>query len=130
VVYLVHRGRETVVPLPVTLLIVFDFLANHSRLPQSAPQIAMAIHSDPFYIRHGANANGTAKLTRTINKSAVKECVKRIRQTLGRVFPAAGLALDPVVVLASEETATNQVGYRLRATVEWLHVDHPDPSSH
>ena len=48
---------------------------------------------------------------------------KRIRAALQLAFREAGLELDPQRVLVSERTVGNEVGYRLRATVEWVHND-------
>jgi hypothetical protein len=123
-VYLVHRAREFVVPLSTTLRLLFDFLARHTHLPQSATQIAAAMSTDPFYRRHGARASGP-KLTRRIGRASVKELVKRIRQALAQAFREANMAVDAETVLLSDKTVSNEVGYRLKATVEVSHVDHP-----
>jgi hypothetical protein len=123
-VYLVYRGREFQLRLPVSLLLLFDFLAKHSRLMQAAAQIEVAINSDQFYKQHGANAGTGLKLTRRITRLAVKEYVKRIRHALNMAFQEARVNIDPRVVLVSEPTATNEVAYRLRAKCEWLHIDH------
>jgi hypothetical protein len=124
-VFLNHRALEIVVPLPLTLRLLFDFLAGYSHLPQSAAQISGAMHADPFYQKHGAYVRTGATLTRKISRSSVKEFIKRIRQALEQTFREANLAVDPRTVVVSERTVGNEVGYRLRATVEWIHVDHP-----
>ncbi len=124
-VYLIHQGREFLVPLSLTLRILFDFLARHPHLPQSATQIAAAMYAEPFYRRHGFHASRHAKLTRKISRSSVKEFVKRIRQALDCASREAGLCIDPQQVLLSQGTVTNEVVYRLKATTEWIHVDHP-----
>jgi hypothetical protein len=123
--YLMYRSREFPIPLSVALLLLFDFLAKHSHMPQNASQIVAAIHVDPFYQKHGANAVKQAKLARRIGRSSVKEFMKRIRRALDLVFRESGLGLDPRTVLVSLETVTNQVGYRLKGTFEWIHIDHP-----
>jgi hypothetical protein len=125
-VYVVHRGREFVVPLSVTLRLVFDFLAKHTRLPQSASQIEAAFRADPFYTRHGANATRDRALRRRITRSAVKVYVQRIRGALSAAFHEASLPMDPRAVLLSQATAMNEVGYRLRGTFQWIHIDHPE----
>ena len=56
VVVLVHKGREYPLLLPLALRILFDYLAKHRGLPQSAAQIEAGLRSDSFYVRHGANA--------------------------------------------------------------------------
>ena len=45
----------------------------------------------------------------------------RTREALGLVFQDAGVSLDPFEILHSEETLGNEVGYRLKARVEWVH---------
>jgi hypothetical protein len=124
--YLMHHSHDFSIPLSGTLLIVFDFLAKHSRVTQGASQIVASVHADPFYRKHGANALTLAKLTRKINRSGVKEFMKRIRRALEQTFREAGLYLDPRAVLVSQATVTNQVGYKLRATFDWAHIDRPD----
>jgi hypothetical protein len=124
-IFLVHRTREILVPLSVTLRLLFDFLGRHSHLPQRSSQIAVAMRADPFYRNHGANASVHAKLTRKISRASVKELIKRVRLALDRTFQEANLPTDSRAVLVSEETVTNQVVYRLRARCEWIHIDHP-----
>jgi hypothetical protein len=125
-VYLAHRSAEVVVPLSVTLRILFDFLAKHSRFPQSASQIAAAIAVDPFYRNHGANAPRAAKLDRKISRVSIKEFICRIRYALDAALRSANLAIDVKSILVSEPTMMNEVGYRLKATFEWIHIDYPD----
>jgi hypothetical protein len=124
-IYFVNRSAETLIPLPLALRILFDFLAHHSRFPQNASQIAAAIAVEPFYRYHGTNVPRHSKLTRKISRACVKEFVKRIRRALGDAFVSAGVRYDPATVLISEHTVTNEVGYRLKATFDWFHVDHP-----
>lgn len=124
-VYLVHRGREFQVPLSLTLRLVFDFLARHTRLAECASQIEACFRADPFYIRHGANVENGRKLRRRVARSAVKVYVQRIRRALALAFREANLWVDPSKVLVSQETVMNEVGYRLRGTFQWLHADHP-----
>ncbi len=122
-VFLVFRGRAMFVPLSLALRLFFDFLARHSHLPQSAAQIAAAVRVDPFCRKHGTNAPSGATLTRKMSRSSIKEFVKRVRQALALVFLEAGLAIDPNTVLRSENTVTNEVGYRIQASFEWAHLD-------
>ena len=122
-VFLAHRSARTIVPLPTTLLILFDFLARHSRMPQSASQIAAAMSADPFCCRHGANAPRNTGLARKVSRTSVKEFVKRIRKALDQAFREANLNADALTVLRSESTVSNEVAYRLKATFEWTHLD-------
>jgi hypothetical protein len=124
-VYLMHRGRKFRVPLSSTLLVLFDFLAKNASLSLSASQIAARFQADDFYSRHGANVAGHGQLRRRITRSAVKVYVTRVRKALVSAFREAGLRIDPRNVLASEETAMNEVHYRLRGTFDRLHSDHP-----
>jgi hypothetical protein len=120
---LIYRSREYILALSLSLLLLFDYLAKNRYRPQSASQIISGMCADPFYARHGKNARADIKRTRKFGRSAVKEYVKRIRQSLHHAFSEAGLKLDPSAVFASEPTETNEVHYRLKATVEWVHFD-------
>lgn len=117
----VWRGREIEVRLSVALRILLDYLARKNR-PQSRAQIVAGLRSDPFYLQHGANVQGTAKLRRRFSYGTIKEYVKRLRMALQAAFNEAGLKLDALEVLVSESTETNEVRYRLKATVEWIHM--------
>jgi len=122
-VFLVYRGREYQLPLSPTQLLVFDFLAKHSRVAQSAKQIELGIRMDDFYIRHGMNAKSRSLLVRRIPRSSVREHIKRIRLALDLVFHEANLLLDPLKVLVIGETVSNEVQYRLKASCKWTHLD-------
>ncbi len=124
-VYLVHRGREVYIPLSLTLRLFFDFLARHARLPQNASEIESCFQADKFYKQHGSNVASDGKLRRRIVRSAVRVYVERTRYALELSFREANLRLDPRNVLVSEETVMNEVGYRLRGSVDWLHTDDP-----
>ena len=123
VTYLVHRGRHYPLRLSLALRMLIDYLAKHSQLPQSASQIEAGMRADPFYLRHGDNAFSRNGLKRRISRSAVKEYVKRLREALALGFREAGLNLDPRQVIVSEPTVMNEVGYRLKATIEWFHMN-------
>jgi hypothetical protein len=125
VAYVVHRARESFIRLSCPLLSVFDYLAHHTRLPQTAPQIVSGLRADPFYQKQGANAYTRGQLTRKIGRSSIKVYIQRLRAALGQAFRDAHLQLDPYKVLVSEDTSSNMAGYRLRATFEWIHVDLP-----
>jgi hypothetical protein len=124
-IYLVHRGREYLIPLPLTLRLMFDYLAKHSRMPQSASQIQRGFRADPFYRRHGTNAEHGATLRRQIARSGVRVYIDRIRKALALTFLDANIALDPRTVLLSQETVMYEVGYCLKGSFQWAHVDHP-----
>ena len=122
-VFLVYRGREYQLRLTLAQRIVFNFLANHSRLAQSARQIELGIHCGEFYRLHGMNAGGRTVLTRRIPRSSIKEHIKRLHQALGIAFHEAGMCIDPRSVLIVQDTVGNEVGYKLKATVSWTHID-------
>jgi hypothetical protein len=124
-VNLIHWTGKFLVPLGCPLLIVCDYMAHHSHRLETASQIVSGIWADPFYQKHGANAATRVRLTREIGRSSFKVYVQRLRAALGRTFSAAQLPLDPYDVLSSEPMSSNVVGYRLRATFDWIHVDHP-----
>jgi hypothetical protein len=120
-VLLVHRNQEIPVPLSLSLRIVLNFLAEWRRIPQSATQIAVGIHASAFYRKHGLNAG--APLRRNITRSAVREYIQRIRKALGVAFASASLSIESKNVLVSEITMGNEILYRLRAAIEWIHLD-------
>jgi len=49
--------------------------------------------------------------------------MRRLRQAFRLAFEEAGLRIDPASVLVAEETVGNEIGYRLKAKCEWVHVD-------
>lgn len=123
-VFLYHRGHEFQVPLSTSLLLLFDYLAKHRRLPMSAKSIVAGMASDPFCRKHGLRGL-SGLLTRRISRRSVKVYIGRIRAALAEAFREAGLTTDPALVLVAEETTSNEVAYRLRATVDVAHVTQP-----
>jgi hypothetical protein len=107
----------------LALRLLFDYLARHSRLPQSAAQIEAGIRADRFYTQHTTIVMGKEKFTRSIPRSCVRVYIERLRSALEDVFSEAGLLIDVHAVVVAEETVTNEVGYRLKANYEWVHVD-------
>ncbi len=122
-VFLGYRGREYQLQLTLAQRIVFDYLANHCRLAQSARQIELGIRADDFYKFHAMNANGRTVLTRRIPRSSIKEHVRRLHQALGMVFREAGLGIDPRSVLIVHHTVGNEVGFKLKATCSPTYID-------
>jgi hypothetical protein len=121
-VYLVHRGREYPLRLNLALRILFDYLAHHSHLPQSATQIEAGIRASRFYAEHASNVMGHTTFTRSIPRSYVRVYIERLRTALEMAFQEAGLSVDPQTVLLKQETVMNEVGHRLRANFEWVHI--------
>lgn len=122
-VCLVHRGREYHLRLSLALRIMFDYLARHSCLPQSARQIEAGVRATRFYSEHASNATGRAPFTRTIPRSSVRVYIQRLRSAIEDAFREAGLLMDAHAVLLSQETVMNETGYRLKASFEWTHID-------
>jgi hypothetical protein len=122
-VFLMYRGREYQLRLSLALRILFDFLAKHSRFAQSARQIELGIRADEFYKYHAMNASGRVALTRSIARSAIKIYMKRLSHALSLVFRAAGMGINPANVLIVQDTVGNEVGYQLKASCTWTHVD-------
>lgn len=121
-VLLVQRGRKYQLPLAASQRLIFDYLA-HSNIAQSSKQIEIGIRSDAFYQQHGMNAKSGKALVRQIPRSAVREHIKRLHRALVLVFQDANLPIDPRKVLVVTETVSNEVGYLLRATCRWTHLD-------
>ena len=118
-----HRTQKTSVPLSCRSMLIFDYLARHQHLGQSAAQIAAGLSIDPFARQHGAYAGATRNLSKKVSRSAVKQQIMRIRSGLRQAFREASLKLDPASVLLSEETTVSEVRYRLKASVIWEHSE-------
>ncbi len=121
-VIFLHRSREYLLRLSLSLRLLFDYFARTRNLPQSAIQIVAAMRADDFYVRHGTNVKTGRRQTRKFSPSGVKVYVERLRRQMHMTFREAGLKIDPFSVLVSEPTDTNEIHYRLKATVEWVHV--------
>ena len=126
-VYLVYRGREIQILLPLALRLLLNYLAVNRHLPQGASQIAAGIRASAFYRRHAANSGAVSY--RKISRSSIKEYVKRIRKAFALAFDKAALPLNPDRVLVSEITTGNEVQYCLRATIAWTHLDEDNDST-
>jgi hypothetical protein len=114
-------------PVPLVLapmsLILTDCLCRH-RMPITALRIEQIMKSDPFYVHYGTNIREGEHVIRRPDRRTVKVYVGRIREQMKEVFEQVGLSIDPRQVLTSEVTDSNVVVYRLRATVEVVHVDY------
>ena len=116
----IHRGRETILPLSLALRLIVNYLAETRHTPQSATQIAAGMRRSAFCLKHGTNSGIPSR--RKISRSAVKEYVKRIRKAFDSCFREIGLELNSKRVLISKTTMGNEILYQLRARVEWVHV--------
>jgi hypothetical protein len=91
-------------------------------LPQSAAQIETGIRAERFYTKHAVAAIGKRQLNRSIPRSYVRVYIERLRSALEGVLWEAGLLVDATAVVVGEKTVMNEVGYRLRANCEWIHL--------
>ena len=121
--FLASRGCEYQLRLSLAQRLIFDYCARHCRLAQSARQIELGMRADPFCKFHAKNANGRTALTRRIPRSSIKEHIRRLHQALGIAFHEAGMGIDPRSVLIVQDTVGNEVGYKLKATCSWTHID-------
>lgn len=119
---LVHRTKQVSLPLSSRLMLLFDYLARHRHCAQCATKIAAGLNADPFSRKQGAYAKANASLRKGVSRSAVKQQIMRLRAGFLAAFREAGLRLDPDRVLLAEKTTTNEVRYRLRASVDWHHI--------
>lgn len=113
------RSRQFQMRLGLGPLVLLDYLARHRWRSHSASQLAAGLNADAFCAQHGANAPTSRKQTRRFTHGAVKVYVERIRDAMTMVFREAGVNLDPHLVLISEP------GYRLKASIEWVHLTDP-----
>lgn len=121
-VELVYRGKRFLVRLSTALLLLLDYLSRHRYTPQSLSQIAAGVALDPFCQEHGAHAGAQKVLAKELSRPAVKQQLLRLRGALQDAFDDAGLSLDAKRVLISEETDGSEVLYRLKAGIDYEHV--------
>lgn len=114
-VFLVCGDRFFQVMLGSVLVRLFDYMARHNRLAQTARQIENGTRVDPLF-----RAHRRTKPRNCTPRRYVRVYVDRIRVALDLVFQECGLGIRPESVLISEDTVMNEVGYRLRASFEWL----------
>jgi hypothetical protein len=120
---LLHRAEAFSLRLSIGLMLLFDYLARHRHIGQSASLIAAGLNVDPFFQEHGTYANAHEFLSKGLSRTAVKQQIVRLRAALVSVFREAGLNLDVNRVLISEETEGNEVRYRLKISVTWEHFE-------
>jgi hypothetical protein len=107
--WLVHQGRSYILPLSTPHLILLDFLARHCKnFGLNAEQIQERLNSDLFYI-HLARVRSS--------RTAIRQQVRRIRESMAKCFAKADLDLDPDDILRSEPTSSNEVRYSIHADV-------------
>lgn len=119
---LVHQGREYWLPLPLSLRILFDYLAR-ARYPQSAAQIVSGIRRNPLYVSDNATSKHERRRALPIPRSFVRVYIERLRLAIRKTLNEAGLTIEARDVLLSQRTVTNEMGYRLLGHCEWIHID-------
>jgi hypothetical protein len=92
-------------------------------MPLTAMRIEEIMNTDPFYVNYAANRVGRNQVIARPDRDTTRVYVWRIRKQLEKVFRKLALGLDAQHVLVSETTETNLLVYRLKATVEFLHVN-------
>ena len=118
-VYLVYAGRTFQVALGASLLRLFGYMARHKRLAQTARQIENGTRA----VAWSGRGRRTCFSAGGIPRRHIRIYVKRIRAALDSVLREAGLEIRSDAVLVSENTPTNETGYRLYSTLGWLHID-------
>jgi hypothetical protein len=103
-------------------LLMIDCFCRY-RLPLSAWRIEQIMNSDPFYVDYAANQIDFDQICAKPDSRTVRVYVPRIQRRMEAVFRDRGLVVDPLQILISEPTETNVIVYRLKATVEIVHID-------
>lgn len=120
-VCLVHAGITWQIRLGTILSTMFDYMARHSRLAQTARQIERGTRSEYCQGRRGIHTS-LGDHTAGIPRRYIKVYIERIRIALAKAIEEAGLDIDVRAVLVSQRTAMNETEYRLHGTFEWLHT--------
>jgi hypothetical protein len=113
-------------PIPLGLSHISHFLLDcfcRYRMPLTASRVEEIMSTDPFYTNYAANRLGHNEAIARPDRNTIRVYIWRIRRQLDKVFQQLGLSLDPETILISEVTDTNVFVYRLKATVEFLHID-------
>lgn len=111
-VFLFHRGRRLQIPLPISELLVMEFLARNRHLYLNATQIALGLRTDEFFRNHGKNAQTIKRLTRRFSPGSIKEHVHRLWSAFEKWFHSTGLHLSAQSVIVSKKTVGREHVYR------------------
>lgn len=114
-------SREMPLHLSPTGLLILDCLSRFRQTPLCAAHIERILASDPFYVRHGANALCVDRAGVRPKRASIKVYIQRIRLQLGMALGEAGLNLNPSQILTREATDSNIILYRLKISVEFRH---------
>lgn len=122
-IVLTYRGKEVPLPLSFSPGLLLAYLCRTRHIPQCASQIAISIRDADCHHNHSGYSH--APMRRRISRSSIKTYIARIRKALDYAIKRLGAPLKSNQVLVSEEEiGSNRVLYRLRATVEWVHLNH------
>ena len=102
-------------------LLLMDCFCRYRR-PLTALRIEQIMNTDPFYVRYAANWIGIGQCIARPDRRSVRTYIRKIWKQMEGPFQAAGLSIDPRQILLSEMTESNIVVYRLKATVEVVHI--------
>lgn len=114
-------------PEPVSLglshksLLLTDCFCRY-RLPLTALRIEEIMNTDPFYLAYGSNRIGRSQTLARPDRNDVRVYIPRVRRRMEDLFRKIGLNVDSDQIVASEATETNVATYRLKATVEFVHL--------
>ena len=108
-VSLMYLGNEFPLNLSVIGRTIFDFLARHRFIAQSAMEISNGLSRE-----HKA---------RVVGRHSVKMYVLRIRSAIERALADAHLNIDAANILLAETTERNMKLYRLKAKIEWHNIE-------
>jgi len=103
-------------------LLLMDCLCRY-RVSLSALRIEQIMNTDPFYVHYASNRIGCNQCLARPDRRTIRVYVRRIMKQMENVFRDAGINLDPNRVLISEVTDSNTILYKLRATIELLHIE-------
>lgn len=116
-------GRRLLLPLSGPHLILFDYVAKHSHIPQNARRIEEGLDANRqfYYAHHGLNSPGARLVRPRTTRTAVLKQFQRIRERLDEFFQKEQIDLDAWEILRSEATSSNEVRYWIDAVVRIEH---------
>jgi len=121
--WLTWDGGSHQLPLSTPHLLLLDYIARHSRIPQNARQIEEGLNEDHmrFYLQHASNAPSRTAVPPRTTRTAVPKQIERIREQLGLFFKTEKIQLDPKGLLRSLPTSSREVRYSVDAIVRIEH---------
>ena len=108
--------------LSPTSLLLMDCLCRYRR-PLTAQRIEQIMTTHPFYVQYAANGRARDQPAARPDRKTIRVYVPRIWSQMEKAFRCFGLSFNPEQILLVEDTDSNLLMYRLRATFEVLHID-------